>query len=91
MSKETLHISVDSELKKEVDETLKALGMTTKEAVNIYLHQIILKGGIPFNINIPKYNAETIAAMDEAIKIATDEKVKGYTNVEDLMNSLESE
>jgi DNA-damage-inducible protein J len=74
-----------------VDETLKALGLTTNEAINIYLHQIILKGGIPFKVNIPKYDAETLAAMDEARKMAVDENAKGFDNVEDLINSLESE
>jgi len=91
MPKETMRISVDSELRKEVDETLKALGMTTKEAINIYLHQIILNGGIPFKVTIPRYNAETIAAIKEAKTLALDEDVKGYDKVEDLMDSLESD
>jgi len=41
MSKETLRISVESELRHEVDRKLKALGITTEEAAHIYLHQII--------------------------------------------------
>ena len=91
MPKETMRISVDSELRKEVDETLKALGITTKEAINIYLHQIILNGGIPFKVTIPRYNDETIAAINEAKTIALHEDVIGYDNAKDLMSSLDSD
>ncbi len=41
MSKERRCISVDSELRSEVDKKLKALGIKTKEDINIFLHQII--------------------------------------------------
>ena len=30
------------------------------------LHQVILAGGLPFEVKNPQYNAETIAAIQEA-------------------------
>jgi len=50
---ETLHIRVNGEVKKKAEETLEILGLTISEAVNTYLHQIPLVGGIPFEIKKP--------------------------------------
>jgi len=33
------------------------------DAINMFLHQSILHGGLPFEVKIPKYNAETMAAL----------------------------
>ena len=35
-------------------------------------------------------NAETIAAMEEAEKIALDPNVKGYTDIEEALRALKS-
>lgn len=42
---ETLHIRVEPGIKSEVEATLKSLGLSTAEAVNIFLHQVVLNGG----------------------------------------------
>jgi len=39
------------------------LGITMSDAINMFLHQSILHGGLPFEVKIPKYNAETMAAL----------------------------
>ena len=33
------------------------------DAINMFLHQSILYGGLPFELKIPKYNKTTIAAL----------------------------
>lgn len=89
MSKsDTIHIRVEPNIKKEVEKTLKALGMTTTEAINIYLYQIILNNGLPFEVKIPKPNEETIKAMKETLDI--NKTKKGFSNVSDLMKELNS-
>lgn len=75
MSKtETLHIRVEPELKANVEATLNQLGLTTADAVNMFLKQITLTGGLPFEVKLPRYNAETEAAMKES-----DDILKGKT------------
>ena len=52
---DTITIEIDSELKIKVEEILDELGLSLEEAVNIFLHQVVLHGGIPFEIKIPNY------------------------------------
>ncbi len=93
MSKsETLHIRVDPTTKQYADELLAALGLSTAEAVNIFLHQIVLCGGLPFSVTLPKPNAETLAAIQEARDIASGKiPAKAYHSVEELMEDLKSD
>lgn len=46
---------VDVNLKSEVQQVLDKLGLTVSEAINLFLAQIKLKKGIPFDIKIPNH------------------------------------
>ena len=59
-------------------------------AVNLFLHQCVLHGGLPFSVEIPQYNKKTLEAMAEAKKISADPNVKGYSAMEELKEALES-
>lgn len=50
----SMHIRVEPKIKEEVEKILSNLGMTSTEAINIYLRQIILNSGIPFEIKTPR-------------------------------------
>ena len=63
-------IRIDPEIKTQADSVLQYLGMTTSEAVTIFLRQVVLNNGIPFPVTAPTYNDETIAALREAESIA---------------------
>ena len=43
------------------------------------------------NVELSEYNKETVKAMAEAMSIANDPSVKGYTNMEDLKKDLMDE
>lgn len=58
-------------------------------AVNLFLYQCVLKGGIPFKIEMPYYNKTTPDAMAEAKRIARDPKVKAYNSMDELIQALE--
>ena len=61
--------------------------MTT--AVNIFLKTAIRENGIPFELKWEKEpNETTLEAMREADRIARDENVKGYDNIEELREAL---
>ena len=50
---ETLHIRVNENIKASAEKTLDVLGISISEAVNIFLHQIPLVGGLPFDVRVP--------------------------------------
>lgn len=84
-------IRIDSNVKQQATELFTSLGMDMSGAVNIFLRQCILRGGLPFSVELPKYNKETLDAMNEARRISKDPDVKGYTNMSDLIAALEAE
>ena len=89
---ETLHIRVESAVKTGVENTLKTLGLSTTEAINIFLHQVILTGGLPFEVKNPRYNDETLAAIREARDIIAGKvPAKSYNNIAELMEDLNSD
>lgn len=84
-------IRIDSTIKEEATALFSELGMDMSSAVNIFLRQCILRGGLPFPVELPQYNKETLEAMAEARKISRDPDVKGYTSMADLKAALESD
>lgn len=50
---ETLHIRVNETVKANAEETLSMLGISLSEAVNMFLCQVNLTGGIPFDVKVP--------------------------------------
>ena len=59
----SIHARVDGQVKTRAEKILRRVGVSTSDAVNLLLHQIILRDGLPFDVRIP--NAETRAAIDE--------------------------
>jgi len=82
-------IRIDSDIKKQAAELFKQLGLDMSGAVNLFLHQCVLRGGLPFQVEVPQYNAATLAAMEEARRISHDPDVKDYSNMEELKKALE--
>lgn len=88
----SIHVRVDPKIKEEVERILNNLGMNSTEAINIYLKQIILNSGIPFEIKIPNFSNEMLEAIEEAEEIEKHpNKYKKYQSVSELMRNLENE
>ena len=62
---DTLHIRIEPSVKQRAEETLKDLGLSITEDINVFLNQVILNDVIPFEIIKPRYNKETIQAMED--------------------------
>jgi len=60
----TVRARVDEQLKYEVEEILKQIGLTTSQAITLFMNRIRYEKGIPFELKVP--NAITIQAMKEA-------------------------
>jgi len=82
---ETLHIRVSQDVKNEVEILLDQMGMSTAEAVNIFLNQVIIYGGIPFAIRAKIPNETTRQAMYEA---ENNINLKKFKNAEDMFKEL---
>jgi DNA-damage-inducible protein J len=82
-------IRMDTKLKKQAEELFSDLGMNMTVAMNMFIKQAVRTQGIPFEISrVP--NTETIAAMQEAERIAHDTKVAGFSNLDDLFKVLKT-
>jgi len=79
---------MDTELKAQADSLFAELGMNLSTAFNIFVRQALREGKIPFDISLNQPNSETIAALLEAVKIAKDPSVKGYTDLDELFEDL---
>lgn len=82
-------IRIDADIKKQATDLFNKLGLDMSGAVNLFLHQCVLRGGLPFNIEMPRYSQHTLDAMDEARRISRNPDVKGYTDMDELRKALE--
>ncbi len=82
-------IRIDSDIKKQATDLFNNLGLDMSSAVNLFLHQCVLRGGLPFSVEMPRYNQRILDAMDEARRISRDPDVKGYTSMDELRKALE--
>lgn len=85
-------IRIEENTKKEAVELLEGLGLNLSEAVNMFLRQVILRKGIPFEVKYPEeireFRPEVIEAMEEAKEISRDSNVKSYTNVKEMFKEI---
>jgi DNA-damage-inducible protein J len=58
-----LNIRIDPTIKENAEKLFSNFGITLTDAVNIFLHQSLLAGGLPFQLKISQPNAATLAAM----------------------------
>lgn len=50
----TLNLRVNPTVKQQAEDVLKQLGIPMATAIDMYLRQIIMTGGIPFSLSLPK-------------------------------------
>jgi DNA-damage-inducible protein J len=65
MAKVTVQARVSPELKQEAESVFSAIGMSTAEAIRVFLQQAVNSGGLPFRPAAKTPSAETLAAMME--------------------------
>lgn len=83
-----LHIRVEPNVKKKAEKTLNDLGLSITEAVNVFLNQVILNDGIPFEIKKPRINnKETIQALEDTINGKNLSKT--YNDVDEMFKELD--
>ena len=77
----TLNLRVNPDVKENAESVLAQLGIPMATAIDMYLKQISLVGGIPFSVVLPKtastVNTELMSAEEIHRKLK-----KGYTDIE---------
>ena len=65
----TLNLRINPTLKSEAETVLSRLGIPMSTAVDMFLNQVVLVGGIPFSVTLPKAPADIDASQmtDEAL------------------------
>lgn len=99
-------VRINDDIKKEVTPILDDLGISLSEAINMFLHQVKINNGIPFNIkrrNIIELNDGYGSYICECGHVHDYSKTnlkkleeeakenKTYNNVEELMEDLDKE
>jgi len=62
----TVQFRTDSAVKQQSSDLFQMLGITMSDAINLFLRQAIMQGGLPFDVKLPQYNAVTCAAIEDA-------------------------
>ena len=63
------NIRLDPVIKTKAEETFAEFGLNLSEAINVFLHMSIKRNGFPFEIREPKFNSDTLLAIQETEQI----------------------
>lgn len=86
MASSMLHVRVDDDLKQQATAALKAIGLSTADAVRLLFHRIVAEQAFPLELKVP--NAETRAAMEEVCEMMKNGS-PGFATAEELFASLD--
>ena len=87
-----LNIRIDPETKLGAERLFAHFGITVTDAVNIFLRQSLMVGGLPFEMKQPRFNRETETALREARDIASGKiAAKSYASAKELFTELDAE
>ena len=82
-------VRIDENLKKQASELFAQLGMDMSGAMNIFLRQCVLRGGLPFSVELPQYKPGVLEAMEEAKKISKDPDTKRYSSLSEALEDID--
>jgi DNA-damage-inducible protein J len=85
MSAATIQVRIDEETKKQAQTVLGALHISMSEAVKLFLRQVVLQKGIPFEVKIPNdLTAKTLKEAEQGKNLHT------ASSVDELFEELEA-
>ena len=56
----TVRARIEPELKTDVENLFKKLGLSTTEAINLFYRQVKMRNGLPFSVVIPNKTTEKV-------------------------------
>lgn len=83
MSKSAIiHARIEIKTKKKAEAVLNRLGLSPTEAIRLFYHQICLRSGLPFPVNMP--NAETTEVLR---KSKNGEDVETFDSLDEMFRT----
>ena len=83
MKTETVHARVDPEIKTKAEKILRGIGLTTSQAISLFLTAVVNHQGVPFELALP-LDAEKELAF--AKSVATVDGVPPSSDAERIMS-----
>ena len=85
----TIQFRTDEATKLECSALFNQLGLSMSDAINLFLRQALLHGGLPFEVKVPRYNPATLAALAD-MEQGKGKGIKGQ-DVETLLANLKAD
>lgn len=88
---------VDASLKEQAEDILAQLGMPMSNAINVFLNQVVLRRGLPFEVILPAKTPIAAGRLTDdefyaEIKRGYDDCIAGRTRpAEDVFRDIEAE
>ncbi len=87
-----INLRIEPDVKAQADAVFSSLGISITDAINVFLHASIMEGGFPFQPKQPRYNRETLTAIQEAKDIMAGKvEAKRYGSLSDLLEDMDAE
>ena len=83
-----LNIRIDPKTKEAAEKLFANFGITTTDAINMFLHQSLLIGGLPFSVKLPEPNTTTLAAMKEIEETIKNKTLTSSQSVDDFFKDM---
>ena len=78
----TISLRVDDKLKKDAIKVFEELGLDLSTGIKIYLQQVVINGGIPFDVTLEKSDLEL------ALEDIASGRVESFNNLDELLKDL---
>lgn len=82
MKTEMVNARIEPALKASAEKIFRALGMNTTDAISIFLSQVVLNKGLPFDVKIPN------KATKKSIQEVHEGKGKRYKTSQKMIDDL---
>ena len=89
MSTVAKNFRIDSELNNQANALLEGLGLSMSQAISMFLRQVVLQRGLPFEVRYPDRSCELLEAVEEAKRLEADPKTKRYTDMDEMWADLD--
>ena len=87
-----INLRIEPDIKAQAEAVFSSLGISVTDAINVFLYASIMEGGFPFQPKQPRYNRETLMAMQEARDIMEGKvEAKRYSSLNDLLADMDAE
>ncbi|MDY4196500.1 MAG: type II toxin-antitoxin system RelB/DinJ family antitoxin [Peptoniphilaceae bacterium] len=61
-----IYVRVEPDIKEQAEAVLEKLGIPMSNAVSIFLRQVVMQNGLPFEVKIPNTKPLSISSLSEA-------------------------